>query len=353
MEHQRAVIIYVLHSGNLYGTEKMALATLDGLTNDFDVVLFAPAGPVHTEAKKRGMPVVEFHGRIDLLCQLQPWISKYSQIVFAATGIIHSLAFLLLNFFYQKRACHAHLVHGGSSENHSYGRKKILNFAKVVFIAVSGYVQNRLISNGVLPEKICVIENFLPRDYLATVPRHPKFIEQGIHDVVVVSRLDPLKRVDLLIDALDSEPTLDKIRFRILGGGASDKLIARAKRHHSNLIFEGYCTNIPEILAQSDLLLHTCPCESFGLVVLEAMAAGIPTLVPDQGGAAALVDPGHTGWHFRANDFQSLAEQLKYLSYVEPDVLNRVVSSADRLLELQYSSNRGIEEYRNLFQMKL
>lgn len=28
---QRPILIYVLHSGNLYGTEKMALATLEGL----------------------------------------------------------------------------------------------------------------------------------------------------------------------------------------------------------------------------------------------------------------------------------------------------------------------------------
>ena len=38
-------LVYALHSGNLYGTERMALATLQGLRDRFDPVLLAPPGP--------------------------------------------------------------------------------------------------------------------------------------------------------------------------------------------------------------------------------------------------------------------------------------------------------------------
>jgi len=41
--------------------------------------------------------------------------------------------------------------------------------------------------------------------------------------------------------------------------------------------------NVPEELAGADLLLHTCPIETFGMAVLEAMAANLPTLVPTRG----------------------------------------------------------------------
>ena len=250
---------------------------------------------------------------------------------------------------YRKQARHTHLVHGGPSEYDSYGRKKKLNFADIIFVAVSDYARERLIANGVRLQKICVIENFLPQNYIETVPRRPKFIARGIQNVAVVTRIDPSKRVDVLLDALDLAPELSRLRFRVFGGGASSALIERAKKDHPNLTFEGYCNNVAGVLTQSDLLLHTCPSESFGLVILEGMAAGIPVLVPDKGGAAAVVEPGRTGWHFKANDHRSLANQLTWLMNVQPDTMNEIVASTDHLLRDRYSSRRGIEEYRRLF----
>ena len=43
-------LLYMLHSGKLYGTERMALATADGLRGDFNACFFAPAGEALDEA---------------------------------------------------------------------------------------------------------------------------------------------------------------------------------------------------------------------------------------------------------------------------------------------------------------
>jgi alpha-1,6-mannosyltransferase len=39
-------------------------------------------------------------------------------------------------------------------------------------------------------------------------------------------------------------------------------------------------------LASADLLIHGCPFETFGLGVAEALACGLPAVLPDEGGAA-------------------------------------------------------------------
>jgi glycosyltransferase involved in cell wall biosynthesis len=349
----RPALLYALHSGNLYGTERMALATLEGLRDEFDPIVFAPPGAALEEAERRGISGFAFGSPLQFASKLRPWLARYEHVAFAATGVVHSAIFIALNLLYRRKAQHMHLVHGGPNERDSYGRKKALNHTGVTFIAVSDYARERLLAHQVRPTQIRVVENFLPQAQLDAVPRRPTFAGKGIQNVVLVTRVDPSKRVDLVLDALDLAPELGSLRIRVLGGCAGDDLIGRAAAQHPNMTFDGFSDRVPEVLANSDLLIHTCPSESFGLVILEAMAAGIPVLVPDQGGAAALVEPGVSGQRFRANDASSLAEAMKNLMQATPDALNQMVAAAQRRLEGRYSSGRGIAEYRALFQGKL
>ena len=54
-------------------------------------------------------------------------------------------------------------------------------------------------------------------------------------------------------------------------------------------------------LANSDALVHGCPFETFGLSIAEAMSCGLPCVVPDDGGANEMHDPG-SGERYRAGD---------------------------------------------------
>jgi alpha-1,6-mannosyltransferase len=59
--------------------------------------------------------------------------------------------------------------------------------------------------------------------------------------------------------------------------------------------FEGFVTDRARygaLLASGDALVHGCPHETFGFVVGEALASGVPVVVPDQGGAAEFATPG-------------------------------------------------------------
>jgi hypothetical protein len=64
---QPTQLLYLLHSGNLYGTERMALVTLEGLRDQLQPVLFAPPGPVHAAAQAAGIATHVFNGSLDLL----------------------------------------------------------------------------------------------------------------------------------------------------------------------------------------------------------------------------------------------------------------------------------------------
>ena len=346
----KPVFLYALHSGNLYGTERMALYTLDGLRADFEPVLFAPPGPALAEAERLGIRGVAFQGAQEFALRLRPWLAADRRVAFAATGVSHSLAFAFWNVFYRRQAVHLHLVHGGTDERESYGRKKCLNGRGVTLVAVSEFVRERLIAHGVKPAQIQVVGNFLPDARLDAAPRRPAFAEAGLRKIAVVSRVDPIKRVDLLLDALDADPGLAGLAFHVYGSGWDlDALRARAQASHANVVFEGFCGQVEQALAASDLLLHLCPVEPFGLAILEAMAAGVPVLTPDRGGAAGLVEPGVSGFHFRADDDSDLARTLARLRHSPAQDLNRVVAAADLRLRQRYSSSAGLHHYRTLY----
>src|SRR5687767_14104984 len=98
----RPALLYALHSGNLYGTERMALATLEGLADDFDPIVFAPPGAALEEAKRRGITGVAFRNSLDFALQLRPWLARYEQVAFAATGVVHSALFIAWNLLYRR-----------------------------------------------------------------------------------------------------------------------------------------------------------------------------------------------------------------------------------------------------------
>ncbi|HVQ39703.1 MAG TPA: glycosyltransferase family 4 protein [Pyrinomonadaceae bacterium] len=347
----KTTLIYALHSGGLYGTERMALATAQGLRNDFDIVVFAPDGEALAEARRLGFATCAFKSPIDFAIQLRPFFARHQQLAFIATGVVHSLAAVAWNALYRRQLTHLHVVHGGADELSSYGRKRRLNGTHVTFVAVSDFVRTRLIANGVRADKIIVVENFLTYDHILRCRKRPKFARAGLTKLVVVSRVDPIKRIDLLLNALDQTPELGQVSIRVLGTGWDlDTMRARAAERNPNVTFVGFTSEVEKELAASDLLVHLCPNEPFGLAILEAMAAGVPVLVPNSGGAGSLVEDGATGFHFEANNAQSLATHIRSLLDASPDLLNDVVSRGRKSLVERFSQTAGISNYRQLLE---
>ncbi len=349
MNGNKPLLIYVLHSGNLYGTERMALATVDGLRDEFDPLILAPPGPLLAEAARRGYSTFSFRTPLELTHHLWLLLRGRGEVAFMATGVTHSLAFTLINLIRRRKARHLHVVHGGTDERLSYGRKRRLNRLGVQFAAVSDYVKERLVAHGVPPGRIAVIENFLSREQLAAIPRRRRFIRRGIERAVVVSRVDPIKRVDLLLDALDLQPELDTMEIRVCGGGWQlEELRQRAAKRHRGVEFLGYTDNVGREIADADMLIHLCPEEPFGLALLEAMAAGVPVLAPDSGGAGDLIVDGISGFHFRANDAADLAKRLSELRNADAETLNRVVEGGRSALRTRFSERDRLADYRRL-----
>jgi glycosyltransferase involved in cell wall biosynthesis len=338
-------LAYVLHSGQLFGTERMALATLDALREVCDGVIIAPPGPVHEAARAAGLSSRVANGRLGLVWRLMAHLLRHRHSAVFTTGVSQALVARALQRLCGGRGPNVHMVHGGTDERLSYGRKRWLAGLRVRQVAVSAFVRSRLLAHGVPAHCINVVHNFLPPG--ASVQRSA-FTTDGVRRVLMLTRLDRIKRVGLLFDALERTPSLQTLRFDIYGSGEeAAQLQARAQRH-PNVTLHGFVPDASAALAYADLLLHTCPEEPFGLVLLEAFSAGVPVLVPNSGGAGEIVQEGINGWRFSANNAAALGQRLQALAEMPAAQLNAMAAGGRASLQQTFAQARQAARYAEL-----
>ncbi|WP_433476054.1 glycosyltransferase [Spirillospora sp. CA-142024] len=147
-------------------------------------------------------------------------------------------------------------------------------------VAVSPTVAARLRGWGVTPGRIVVIPNGIDAAAFAfdaarrAATRRRLGIGPAEPVVGAVGRLVPTKRFDLLIEAV---ARLDGVRLLLVGAGPSRGALERlAHERRASVIFTGGTSDVAGALAAMDVLAAPSVQETFGLGVLEALAAGLP-----------------------------------------------------------------------------
>ncbi len=119
--------------------------------------------------------------------------------------------------------------------------------------------------------------------------------------LLTVNFLHPRKRIDLFLRALAELKTrVPHATALVVGAGPEDaalRALARALQIDDAVRFTGFVPDkeLPAYYAASDVYLHTCQNESFGLSVLEASAAGLPVIAVNEGGPREIVAHDVTG----------------------------------------------------------
>jgi phosphatidylinositol alpha-1,6-mannosyltransferase len=158
--------------------------------------------------------------------------------------------------------------------------------------------------------------------------------------VVSVSRLVPRKGMDVLIDAAAAlVPTHPELCVAIGGDGRDrTRLERRVERTEAPVRLLGRVAHedLPALYACGDAFAMLCrnrwaglEQEGFGIVFLEAAAAGVPQVAGDSGGAAEAVTDGETGWVVaRPDDAGAVAAALARL--LDDPVRARAMGQAAR-----------------------
>ena len=150
--------------------------------------------------------------------------------------------------------------------------------------------------------------------------------------VATLDRAHHFKRLDLAIEAIarlavagkparDEAPPvhlvvagggelLDRYRDQVKAAGVGDRVHFLGPVPHAEL---------PGVLRATDLLLLTTePPESFGIVLIEAMACGLPTIATEYPGVRAVIDDGETGLLVKPGDPEAVAAAIRRLIEAGP-----------------------------------
>ncbi|HEX4339249.1 MAG TPA: glycosyltransferase [Polyangiaceae bacterium] len=168
--------------------------------------------------------------------------------------------------------------------------------------------------------------------------------------VGTVGRLSPEKNQALLVDAMTKHLGEDR-QLVIVGDGAdrgdlSAQVAATGKSRFIHMT--GARSDVQNLLAAFDCFALTSRTEGLPLVLLEAMAMGLPVVSTAVGGIPDLVEHRVTGFLLPSGDVARLSRQLSTLS--NDFTLSRQVGEAARRQVLaRYSLDRMANEYETLY----
>jgi glycosyltransferase involved in cell wall biosynthesis len=133
-----------------------------------------------------------------------------------------------------------------------------------------------------------------------------------------VGRLAAEKGVHRILDAFRIARALlpvGSVRLVIAGGGPDETALRRAAP--PDVTFLGVLDHkraLPELYASADAFVFASLTETLGLVVLEAMASGLPVIATPAGGVADHLRDGENGLAFPANDVDAMAHAMVRLA---------------------------------------
>ena len=135
-------------------------------------------------------------------------------------------------------------------------------------------------------------------------------------DVVLgcVSRFDPVKRLEVLLDALGRlRDRIPRVMLVLVGGGGEENRIRHLSRRlglQDRVVFTGFLEMPARIYPALDLYLSTSLKEGLPLSLVEAMGAGLATVATDVPGHRDVVAHGKTGLLIPADDAAALADAV-------------------------------------------
>jgi glycosyltransferase involved in cell wall biosynthesis len=180
--------------------------------------------------------------------------------------------------------------------------------------------------------------DYFPRTVPVEVLYHPSRVEAyactGYDYLFTVSRLDPPKRIDRLIEAMKYVPS--DVHFKIAGTGPDEDRLKKMAGKDRRIEFLGYVgeDRVADLYAHALAVLYIPYDEDYGLITIEGMKSKKPVITAtDSGGSLEFVTDNETGFAVDP-DPAKIAEKITYFAE-HPDEAQRMGGNA-------YEKVRGI-----------
>ncbi|HEX4792647.1 MAG TPA: glycosyltransferase family 4 protein [Humisphaera sp.] len=199
------------------------------------------------------------------------------------------------------------------------------------------------------PEKIVVIPNAI--DLPPAMPDFNRPVKSGVARIGFIGRLDPVKRVEYLVVAMNH---VRGAHLQIFGAGerraALEELIDQQKLA-DRVTLRGPSSGPMEALRQIDVLVLPSEAEGFPLVLIEAMATGVPIVATDAPGIRDVVSNGATALMVPVGSPTKLGAAIQRLVDDAP-LRRRLATDAYAEVSRRFTWDRVLPQYMRLLQLQ-
>ena len=220
-----------------------------------------------------------------------------------------------------------------------------------------------LVEGGWLPdEKVEVIHNgvdlraFDPERVSRGILRQEYGIPADALVAVLIGRIGKTKGQMILVKAAEEILRRQPSAFFLLVGVPSDQAYYAEMAKYleqspfrERILFTGLRHDIPQVLADADVLAHPSEWEGLPNVVLEAMSMGRPVIATDAGGTAEVVEDGVNGFLLPLPvPVGLLVEKMEFL-FTHPEERRRMGLAGRARVEKEFDMPQSVQRYETLF----
>jgi N-acetyl-alpha-D-glucosaminyl L-malate synthase BshA len=219
--------------------------------------------------------------------------------------------------------------------------------------SVSRALKAATIASLGVTKPIEVIPNFVdPEIFAPRRKRLPLLAPAGAAVLMHASNFRPVKNVELVVRVFAAVHERMDARLVMVGDGPEKpkaEHLARQLGVARHVLFLGNQEVMEELLPLADVFLLPSSTESFGLVALEAMSAGVPVVASRVGGLPELVGHGVSGFLEAPGDTEAFVRSV--LRVLEDGPLARRMGKAGRKRAIEsFHVDRVVDRYRKVYE---
>jgi N-acetyl-alpha-D-glucosaminyl L-malate synthase BshA len=220
--------------------------------------------------------------------------------------------------------------------------------------AVSEWLRRKTYESFPVTREIEVIPNFVDASRYRPNPQSRERAGIARPDELMLlhaSNFRPVKNVGVVVRVFAELRKRYPVRLLLVGDGPE---LPRAEEMLAELgvsdavVTLGAQECVEEIYPLADVLLLPSEHESFGLVALEAMCAGVVVVATNEGGTREVIRHGESGFLHAPHDVAGMVATISAL-FDDPKRMEPIRAEARRVAEEDFPIDRAVERYLELY----
>ncbi len=176
----------------------------------------------------------------------------------------------------------------------------------------------------------------------------------------IVGRIEEAKGQYLLIEALKElqNENIKNVKLLVIGHTMNSEYLEKLKNKvtglllDKNVIFTGFSSEVQNLMQVCDTVVLATKNETFGLVLIEAMASNICVIGSNRGGPLEIIEDNVSGLLFESLNAQDLAAKIKEL-YANLKLKEKLVKNAKQRVDDLFDDKKQFLEVKQILQESL